>query len=101
MSVVFTIPATCPVYLLLTTLIMFWVARVWGSWKANRYMTLGLKPGSDWADSGVTLFAGAALLVVLLNVLALLNAPRLTPQKLALVPSNPYPWTPAEVAGHE
>jgi hypothetical protein len=94
-------PATCPVYLLLTTVIMFWVARVWGSWKANRYMTLGLKPGASWADSRVPLFVGAALLVVLLNVLALLNAPRLTPQKLALVPPNPYPWTPAEVAGHE
>ena len=36
-----------------------------------------------------------------LNVLALLNAPRLTPQKLALVPPNPYPWIPAELAGHE
>jgi uncharacterized membrane protein len=94
-------PATCPVYLLLTTLIMFWVARVWGSWQANRYMTLGLKPGSNWADSRVPLFVGAALLVVVLNVLALLNAPRLSPQKLALVPPNPYPWAPAEVAGHE
>jgi hypothetical protein len=94
-------PATCPVYLLLTTLIMFWVARAWGSWKANRYMTLGLKPGSNWADSRVPLFIGAALLVVLLNVLALLNAPRLTPEKLALLPKNPYPWVPTKVAGHQ
>jgi uncharacterized membrane protein len=94
-------PATCPIYLVLTTLIMFWVARVWGNWKANRYMTLGLKPGSNWADSRVPLFVGAALLVVVLNVLALLYAPRLTPQKLALVPPNPYPWAPARVAGHQ
>ena len=94
-------PATCPVFLVLTTVIMYWVARVWGSWKANRYMTLGLKPGAHWADSRVPHFVGAALLVVVLNVLALLNASRLTPQKLALVPPNPYPWAPARVAGHQ
>lgn len=94
-------PTTCPVYLVLTTLIMFWVARVWGGWKANRYMTLGLKPGSRWADSRVALFTGAALLIVFLNVLALRNAPRLMPEKLSLVPPNPYPWAPAKVAGHQ
>jgi uncharacterized membrane protein len=94
-------PATCPAYLAVTTVIMFWVARVWGAWKANRYMTLGLKPGVQWADSRVPLFVGAALLVVLLNVMALVNANRLTPGKLALVPPNPYPWAPAKVAGHQ
>jgi len=93
-------PATCPLYLVVTTVIMFWVARVWGSWEANRYMTLGLKPGSRWADSRVPLFVGAALLVVFLNVMALMNAPRLTPGRLALVPPNPYPWAPTKVAGH-
>jgi len=93
-------PATCPLYLVVTTVIMFWVARAWGSWQANRYMTLGLKPGSQWADSRVPLFVGAALLVVFLNMMALMNAPRLTPGKLALVPPNPYPWAPAKVAGH-
>jgi uncharacterized membrane protein len=93
-------PATCPVYLALTTLIMFWVARLWGGWKANRYMTLGLQPGSQWADSRVPLFVATVLLVVFLNVMALMNPGRLTPGKLALVPSNPYPWAPAKVAGH-
>jgi uncharacterized membrane protein len=93
-------PATCPLYLVVTTVIMFWVARVWGSWEANRYMTLGLKPGSQWSDSRVPLFVGAALLVVFLNVMALMNAPRLTPGRLALVPPNSYPWAPAKVAGH-
>jgi uncharacterized membrane protein len=92
-------PATCPIYLVLTTLIMFGVAVVWGRWKANRYMTLGLKPGAQWADSRVPLFAAAVLLVVFLNVVALMNAPRLTPGKLALFPPNPYPWAPAKVAG--
>jgi uncharacterized membrane protein len=93
-------PATCPVYLALTTVIMFWVARLWGGWKANRYMTLGLQPGSQWADSRVPLFVATALLVVFLNVMALMNPGRLTPGKLALVPPNPYPWAPAKVAGH-
>jgi hypothetical protein len=60
-----------------------------------------LKPGVQWADSRVPLFVGAALLVVLLNVMALVNANRLTPGKLALVPPNPYPWAPAKVAGHQ
>ena len=94
-------PGTCPVYLAVTTVIMFWVARAWGRWQANRYMTLGLKPGSQWADSRVPLFLGAALLIVFLNVVALMNATRLTPDKLALVPTNPYPWAPAKVAGHQ
>jgi hypothetical protein len=94
-------PATCPIYLAVTTLIMFWVAQAWGGWKANRYMTLGLKPGGLWADARIPLFAGAAALVVFLNAAALLNANRLTPEKLALVPPNPYPWAPAKVAGHQ
>ncbi len=94
-------PTTCPIYLALTTIIMFWVARAWAGWKANRYMTLGLKPASRWADSRVPLFTAAVLLVVFLNVLALRNAARLTPEKLALVPPNPYPWSPAKVAGHQ
>ena len=93
-------PATCPIYLALTTIVMFWVARLWGGWKANRYMTLGLKPGAQWADSRVPVFVAAALLVVFLNVVALKNPARLTPGKLALVPPNPYPWAPAEIAGH-
>jgi hypothetical protein len=94
-------PATCPVYLAVTTIIMFWVARAWGSWQANRFMTLGLRPGSQWADSRVPLFLGAALLVVFLNVVALMNATRFTPDRLALVPTNPYPWAPAKVAEHQ
>jgi uncharacterized membrane protein len=94
-------PGTCPIYLAVTTLIMFWVAQAWGGWKANRYMTLGLKPGGLWADARIPLFAGAAALVVFLNAAALLNANRLTPEKLALVPPNPYPWAPAKVAGHQ
>jgi len=94
-------PATCPVYLALSTVIMYWVARVWGGFKANRFMTLGLQPGAQWAQSRVPVFLGAALLVVFLNVVALINANRLTPEKLALVPPNPYPWAPAKVAGHQ
>jgi hypothetical protein len=93
-------PATCPIYLAVTTIIMYWVARLWGGWKANRYMTLGLKPGAQWADSRVPLFVAAALLVVFLNLVALMNPARLTPGKLALVPPNPYPWAPAKLAGH-
>jgi hypothetical protein len=94
-------PATCPVYLALSTVIMYWVARVWGGFKANRFMTLGLQPGAQGAESRVPLFVGAALLVVFLNVVALMNANRFTPEKLALVPPNPYPWAPAKVAGHQ
>ena len=91
-------PATCPVYLVLTTLAMYWAAAVWGRRKGNRYFTLGLKPGSTVLDSRVGLFATSVLVVVFLNLLAISNAPRLTPGKLALVPVNPYPWAPAKVA---
>jgi hypothetical protein len=49
-------------------------------------MTLGLKPGLHWVDGRAGVFATVVLAVVFLNALALLNAPRLTPGKLALVP---------------
>ena len=39
-------PVTCPIYLVLTTVILFRVARLWGRCKGNRYMTLGLQRGS-------------------------------------------------------
>jgi uncharacterized membrane protein len=90
-------PLTCPVYLVVSTVIMYWVARAWGQWRANRYMTLGLKPGFA-GSAGV--FATAVLAVVFLNALALLNAARLTPGKLALVPINPQPWVSATMARH-
>jgi uncharacterized membrane protein len=119
-------PATSPLYLALNTVIMFWVALIWGQHKANRYMTFGLKPGfrpaaepppttgatggtraappvsrspSQWAHRRVPLFAGAVLLVVVINILALENALKLTPAKLSLVPTNSCPWAPAKVAG--
>ena len=91
-------PLTCPVYLVVSTVIMYWVARGWGHWHANRYMTLGLKPGLPDARAGA--FATAVMAVVFLNALALLNAPRLTPGKLALVPPNPHPWMTATMARH-
>jgi len=91
-------PSTCPVYLGLSTLVMYWAALYWGRRKGNRVLTLGLRPGSPWVDSRVGLFATSVLVVVCLNVLALTNAPRLTPGRLALVPPNPYPWVPAKVA---
>jgi uncharacterized membrane protein len=90
-------PLTCPVYLVVSTVIMYWVARACGQWRANRYMTLGLKPGFDGRAG---LFATAVLAVVFLNALALLNAPRLTPGKLALVPPNSHPWVTATMARH-
>ena len=77
---------------------MYWVAAAWERRKGNRYLTLGLKPGHPWADSRVGLFATAVVVVVFLNLLAMTNAPRLTPCKLAVVPPNPYPWAPAKVA---
>jgi uncharacterized membrane protein len=120
-------PVTTPLYLVLSTIIMFWVAHVWGRRKANRFMTLGLKPGSRagvspgappdltagansapvksrrpslWSESRVPLFAAAVALVVFLNILAMVNAHRLTPLKRAVVPPNPYPWVPVRVSGH-
>jgi hypothetical protein len=93
-------PLTCPVYLLVSTVLMYWIAQLWGQWRANRFMTLGLKPGLHWVDSRSRVFATVVMAIVCLNALALLNASRLTPDKLALVPPNPYPWTPAQVARH-
>lgn len=114
-------PATSPIYLALSTVIMFWVAAIWGRHKANRYMTFGLKPGSrpsaerppatsamapvsrspsQWSGSRVPLFASIVMLVVVINILVLENAPKLRPAKLSLVPTNPYPWAPAEIAHH-
>ena len=91
-------PATCPVYLAAATLVMYWVAAAWLRHKGNRYLTLGLKPGRQWADTRVGMFATSIVLVVFLNLLAMTNAPRLTPDKLALIPPNPYPWAPTKVA---
>ena len=87
-------PWTCPVYLLVSTVIMYWIARAWGQWRANRYMTLGLKPGFDGRAGA---FAMTVMVVVFLNALALLNAPQLTPVKLSLVPPNPHSWVMAKV----
>jgi uncharacterized membrane protein len=91
-------PLTCPVYLLASTIIMYWIARVWGQWRGNRYMTLGLKPGFLQRSAGA--FATVVVAVVFLNALALLNAPRLTPGKLDLFPPNPHShsWVTAKLA---
>lgn len=121
-------PATSPLYLAANTIIMYWVAVIWCRHKANRYITFGLKPGSrpsvvrrsatsavagsnaapqvgrslsQWSGSGIPLFVSAVLLVVVINILVLENGPRLTPPKLSLVPTNPYPWAPAKVAGDD
>jgi hypothetical protein len=120
-------PITAPVYLALNTVLMYWVALAWGRHQGNRLMTLGLKstasparetlrpaavpfaigwPGGLVAGARVAvrripLFAGVVTLAILINLLALQNAAYLTPGKLALVPANPYPWTPARIArGH-
>lgn len=121
-------PATSPIYLALNTLIMFWVAVKWGRHRANRYITFGLKPGprpsaerppatramagssaappvsrspSQWPGGRVPLFVSVVLLVVVINILVLENASQLTPAKLSLVPTNPYPWAPTKIAGHD
>jgi len=39
-------PVTAPLYLAINTVIMYWVAAIWGRNKANRFMTLGLQPGA-------------------------------------------------------
>jgi hypothetical protein len=92
-------PSTAPLYLVINTVIMYWVALVWGRHKANRFMTFGLQAGSrPWLIPPAT--AAALLLVVALNLLALQNAARLTPNKLALFPANLYPWAPATFARH-
>jgi hypothetical protein len=84
-------PATCPLYLLMATLVMYWAAAAWGRHKGNRYLTLGLKPAAQGADARVGLFATAVLVVVALNVLAMTHAPNLVPGKLALVPRKSHP----------
>jgi hypothetical protein len=97
-------PVTSPLYLAVNTILMFWVAVIWGRHNANRYMTFGLKPGSrpsQGSGSRAPLFVSTVLLVVVINILVLENAPRLMPAKLCLVPTNPYPWAPAKVAGHD
>jgi len=78
-------PLTAPIYLGLSTLLMYWVTLVWGRHKANRFMTLGLHGGAP----PTAVFASAVLLAVAINILALTNAARLTPDKLALFPANP------------
>lgn len=45
-------PWTCPVYLVLSTVTMYWIAKAWGEHRANRYMTLGLKPGLLGGSAG-------------------------------------------------
>ena len=90
-------PATSPLYLALTTLVMYWIAAAWGRRGGNRYLTLGLKPGGTLVECRVGVFATSVLVVAILNVLALTHALRLTPGRLALVPPNPYPWVPAKV----
>lgn len=92
-------PATAPLYLAINTLILYWVAFVWGCNKANRFMTFGWPISArGWPTARAA--AAVILLVVAINLLVLENAPRLTPTKLSLIPANPYPWTPAKVAGH-
>lgn len=120
-------PATAPLYLVLNTVAMYWVALVWGRHKANRFMTFGLpsiyrpRPEvpmrggmavigpavaiasvgrSSRVEGRMPLFTGIVAVVIVMNLLALENAPKLTPHKLALIPTNPYPWTPAKVAEH-
>ena len=120
-------PVTAPLYLVLNTIAMYGVALVWGRYKANRFMTFGLpavyRPPHEVpmrggvavlaaplavarvsrasrAESRTSLFTAAVAVVIVINLLALENAPKLTPHKLGLVPTNPYPWTPAKVAGH-
>jgi len=119
-------PLTAPLYLVLNTVAMYWVALAWGRYKGNRFMTFCLplvyRPPieapdgglaviaapmavaraarSHWVDGRVPLCAGIVAVVIVVNLLALENAPRLTPHKLGLIPTNPYPWVPAKVAGH-
>jgi hypothetical protein len=93
-------PVTAPLYLALNTVIMYWVASLWGRHKANRCMTFGLRADARPTFAHARAAATVVLLVVVMNVLALENAPKLTPNKLSLVPTNPYPWGPAKIAGH-
>jgi uncharacterized membrane protein len=92
-------PATAPVYLIINTVLMYWVASAWSRHKANRFMTFGLQRGS-WPRPLPSAAATVLLLVVVMNLLALANAPKLTPNKLGLLPTNPYPWSPVKVADH-
>jgi uncharacterized membrane protein len=91
-------PVTAPLYLTLTTLAMYWIAAAWERRLGNRYLSLGLRPGGTWVERRAGVFAAAVVVVVILNALAVSNAQRLMPGKLALVPPNPYPWAPAKVA---
>ena len=91
-------PVTSPVYLVLTTLAMYWIAVAWERHVGNGYLTLGLKAEGTLGERRVGVFATAVVVVVILNALAVSNAQRLMPDKLALVPQNPYPWAPAQVA---
>ena len=90
-------PATCPVYLALTTLVMYWAAAAWERHRNNRYLTLGLRPGYSLVSS-VGVFAISVVVVVILNLMAVTHALQLMPQKLALVPPNPILRAPAKVA---
>ena len=92
-------PATCPIYLAVSTVVMFCVASLWGRCKANRLLRFKLSPDAcpSWRQP---VFASVVLLVVGLNILALANAAKLTPSRLALVPANPHPWLAAKVASH-
>jgi hypothetical protein len=92
-------PVTAPLYLVINTVLMYWVAEVWSRHNANRFMTFGLRAGSRPLTIPPAAVA-VLLLFVVVNLLALANAPRLTPAKLALFPTNPYPWSPARLAGH-
>ncbi len=112
-------PITAPLYLAVNTLLMYWVALVWGRHQGNRLITLGLRPaaqlqsmaqpvaargvlaGAGHSGGRIPIFPIAITLVLVINLLALVNAAYLTPGTLALVPSNPYPWGSARMAaGH-
>jgi uncharacterized membrane protein len=83
-------PATAPLYLAINTVAIYWVAVLWSANKANRFMTFGLPAGYRPAAVAVPRApAAAVLLVVVINLLALENATRLTPHKLDLFPTNP------------
>jgi len=90
-------PVTAPAYLALVALAMYAVASAWGRYNANRFMTLGLD--LNWRPA-IAVFTCLVAVAVGMNALALENAARLTPRKLALVPVNPYPWKPTRLAEH-
>jgi uncharacterized membrane protein len=90
-------PVTAPAYLLLASAVMYAAASVWGRYRANRFMTLGLDV--NWS-SAIAVFTCLVAVAVGMNALALENASRLTPPKLALVPVNSHPWKPTRLAVH-